>query len=155
MAQRMGFRGEEIPWILATQIILFIYFLLTCFAMFARPDFLSLTCCAVGLLVLDNPDLISRSTFRSLTACILVSWVYDLVYLFMIRDSSQEAEADGGTEGTARGISVLFAYLSFFFRIVVALVFWKDSLDFRKIIRGSKGLGKKNFADPNMNPAQR
>jgi len=108
--------------------------------MFHRPDFLSLTVCAIGLLVLDNPELISRSTFRRLALTIAVSWVWDLIYLLLIRDGSAESDEDGGAESTVRGISVFFTYISFFFRIIVALVFWKDSLDFQKIIRGSKGI---------------
>lgn len=118
--------------------------------MFYRADFLSLTCCAVGLLVLDNPDLITRATFRRLALCIVLSWIYDLVYLLIIRDGTAEAEADGGTEGTVRAISLLFCYISFFFRIIVALVFWKDSLDFKKIIRGSKAQGQTGFANKGL-----
>ena len=153
MSRRIGLRGE-IPWILATQIVLFIYFILTCFSMFYRADFLSLTCCAVGLLVLDNPDLITRATFRRLALCIVLSWIYDIVFLLFIRDGNAEAEADGGTESTVRAISLLFCYISFFFRIIVALVFWKDSLDFKKIIRGSKGQGQKGFANKGLTPEQ-
>ena len=110
--------------------------------MLVRPDYLSLTCCAVGILVTEHPDLVSRATFRRLAFCIVISWVYDIVYLLFIHDGASENEAEGGTETTVRAISTLFCYISFIFRIIVALVLWKDSLDFRKIIRGSYGMSQ-------------
>jgi hypothetical protein len=39
-------------------------------------------------------------------------------------------------ETSLRNFSLYLAYVSFFFRIIVALVFWKDSLDFDNIMLG-------------------
>jgi hypothetical protein len=91
-------------------------------------------------LVIDQPDLISKKTFRRLVAAIFISMAYDFIYLFILRDGNAEDEADGGSERTVRYISLFACYISFFFRIIVALVFWKDSMDYQKIIRGSQGL---------------
>ena len=38
-----------------------------------------------------------------------------------------------------RKFSLLMSYISFFFRILMALVFWKDSLDFERIMLRKKG----------------
>ena len=66
---------------------------------------------------------------------IAVSWVWDFFYLFLFTSASDEDDEDGGMEYNVRRFSRLFAYISFFFRIIVFIVFWKDSIDFQKIIR--------------------
>ena len=125
---------KEIPWALATQVSLFIYFLLTCFAMFHRADFVSLTVVGVGIYVIDNPQNVTPKTFRGLVLAIVCSWVYDLIYLLFLKNNAKEAELDGGTESTVRNFSFFCLWISFFFRIIVALIFWKDSHDFRNIM---------------------
>jgi len=65
-----------------------------------------------------------------------LSWVYDFVSLFLIEGSaSEEDEEDGGNEYKLRRFVRLIAYISLVFKVIVVLVFWKDSLDFRNIIR--------------------
>jgi hypothetical protein len=39
-------------------------------------------------------------------------------------------------EKNIRKFSLMMSYISFFVRIIVALVYWKDSLDFDTIIQG-------------------
>ena len=73
---------------------------------------------------------------------IAVSWVWDFFYLFWFTSAADEDDEDGGMEDTVRRFSRLFAYISFFFRIIVLAVFWKDSVDFNKIVR------QKNPAEP-------
>lgn len=74
VAKKAGIHGD-IPWALATIISLFVYFLLTCFSLFYRADFLSLTVCAVGIYVCDNPANVSRTTFRKLVIAIVITWI--------------------------------------------------------------------------------
>ena len=66
---------------------------------------------------------------------ILVSWVWDFLYLFLFTSTADEDDEDGGMEYTVRRFSRMFSYISFFYRIIVLIVFWKDSADFSKIIR--------------------
>ena len=104
--------------------------------MLKRNCFLSLTVAAVALYVLDNPAAITRQTFRGLVLMIAVSWVYDFVSLFLIEPSaSEEDEEDGGNEYKLRRFVRLIAYITLLFKVILVLVFWKDSLDFRNIIR--------------------
>ena len=44
-------------------------------------------------------------------------------------------------ESSLRLFSLYMAYISFFARLIIALVYWKDSLDFDNIM-----LGKRNYA---------
>ena len=65
-----------------------------------------------------------------------MSWVYDFLSLFLIEGSAaEEDEEDGGNEYKLRRFVRLFSYISLFYKIVLFIVFWKDSLDFRNIIR--------------------
>jgi hypothetical protein len=58
---------------------------------------------------------------------------YDLAWFFM-HDVSNDT-SDGGLQKGIKNFSLYMSYFSFFFRIIVALVFWKDSLDFTRIIK--------------------
>ena len=133
MAVKAGY-PKDIPWTLATQIALCVYLILTIFSMFHRADFLSVTICALGLYVLDNPQNITQKTFRCLLLMTVVSWLYDLTFLFVLNDSNKENKLDGGAEKTVRMFSHICLWLSFIFRIVVILIFWKDSHDFQAIL---------------------
>ncbi len=104
--------------------------------MLKRNCFLSITVAALALYVLEFPQSISRQTFRGLVLLLFVSWVYDFVQLFLIDSSaSEEDEEDGGNEYKLRRFTRLFSYIALIFKVIVVLVFWKDSLDFRNIIR--------------------
>ena len=126
---------EEIPWLEITKGVTMIYLILTMLVMFQRKDTLSITVCACALYVLEFPMYVSRSTFRGFVLMIIVSWIWDFFYLFWFTSASAEDEEDGGMEYNVRRFSRLISYISFFFRIIVILVFWKDSVDFSKIVR--------------------
>jgi len=133
-APRAGMDSKNIPWGHATLLVLGVYLILTIFAMFYRADFLSLTICTMGIYIIDNPQNCERGTFRMLVAAIAVSWVYDIIYLW-VRSASHENKLSGGTEQTVIYFSFLCTWISFFWRILVAIVFWKDSLDFNNIVQ--------------------
>jgi hypothetical protein len=54
--------------------------------MLARPDFLSIAVITSALFGMENPQYIQRKHFRIIVAFALVTFVYDLVFLFFIRD---------------------------------------------------------------------
>lgn len=108
--------------------------------MLKRNCFLSITVAALALYVLEFPQSISRQTFRGLVLLLVISWVYDFLTLFLIDSSaSEEDEEDGGNEYKLRRFTRLIAYIALIFKVIVVLVFWKDSLDFRNIIRQKAG----------------
>ena len=111
------------------------YLVLTLLSMWQRKDCLNITVCACGIYVLNYPSTIKRSTFRAFVLLILLSWVYDFVYLFVLSSTEAEDEEDGGMEYSVRRFSRMFSYISLVFRVVVLVVFWKDSVDFSKIVR--------------------
>jgi len=117
--------------------------------MLKRTAFLSITVAALALYVLDNPQNISRQTFRGLVLLIAVSWVYDFLWIFFIDVSaSEEDEEDGGNEYKLRRFIRLITYITLMFKVILVLVFWKDSLDFRNIIRNkAEGSGDDELED--------
>ena len=103
--------------------------------MLKRPAVLTLTVAAVALYVLEYPQSIKRNTFRQLVLLIILSWVYDVFSLLFVESSaSEEDEEDGGSEYLLRRFTRLFSWITLFFKLIVVLVFWKDSRDFRNIV---------------------
>jgi len=126
---------EDFPWADITRIVLLIYFFLTVLSMLARPDFLSIAVITAALFAIENPQFIQRKHFRILVVFALVTFVYDLVFLFFIRNvQAEDAEFDGQHINVNR-FAYTFVWISFLFRPIVILVLWRDSLEFRKIIR--------------------
>lgn len=86
-----------------------------------------------------NTHRITQSTFRVLVGAVFFSLFYDLFWFGMISSQyDQDTKYDGGLERNIRKFSLTMAYISFFLRILVALVFWKDSLDYDNIMLGKK-----------------
>ena len=107
--------------------------------MFKRPSFVSLTVATVALYILDNPEKISRQTFRGLVLTLALSWIYDFAWIFFFGPSLEEEDAEGaGMDYTLTRFVRLISFISFFFKIIVVLVFWKNSLDFTRSLRGSQ-----------------
>lgn len=68
----------------------------------------------------------------------VISFAYDLVYLLFIHNS---VAIDAEFGEMQRGVSIVayfFLWISLAFRPVVILMLWKDSLDFRKILKGKE-----------------
>lgn len=82
--------------------------------------------------MLFNTELLTRTRFRCLVGAIVFSLIYDLVWFYLSHSAyeSDQTKADGGKENGIRRYALTMSYLSFFIRILVALVFWKDSMDF-------------------------
>ena len=76
---------------------------------------------------------VKRWTFRLLVLGIFITLIHDLLF-FMTQEYNTD-QTDGGVEKGIRNFALTMSYFSFFFRIIVAIVFWKDSLDFNRIIK--------------------
>jgi len=135
-ARKRGIPGSEaVPWANITKYALLIYLVVTCFSCYYRADFMSLTTIALGIYSVELPHFFRRYVFRLLVAFIFITFVYDFIHLFFIHDSREDDEADGGLQSTVRTFSYFFAWISFLLRPIILVIFWKDSLDFMKIIR--------------------
>ena len=116
--------------------------------MLKRPAVLSLTVGALAIYVLDNPAALRRQTFRGLVLLLVDSWLYDFIWLFFLDVSaSEEDEEDGGNEYKLRRFVRLLTYIHLFFKLIMVLIFWKDSLDFRRIIRGKQSNSEDDEVD--------
>ena len=135
--------GQEIPWLKLTEFVVWVLIGLTILNMLKRPAVITLTVAILAMYVLNNTHTISRSTFRGFVVLIALSWVYDAVSLLIIEPSlSTEDAEDGGHEYKIRRFTRLTTYILFLWKFIVALVFWKDSLDFSRIIRNKKAMSE-------------
>ncbi|CDW90728.1 c2 domain containing protein [Stylonychia lemnae] len=114
IAKRMGY--EAVPWFLLTEI---------------------LTICLVGIYMMLDTDKIKKGTFRNLVIALICSFAYDLFWLAIQANSygRDDSVEDGGIEKSIRKFSLSVSVLSIFFRVIVIVVFWKDSIDFQRIIK--------------------
>lgn len=89
--------------------------------------------------MLGNLHRVTKNTFRMLVLGILISILYDLIWFsLMSYEYGSDLKVDGGMERRLRVFSLYMSYVSFFLRLIIALVFWKDSLDFDFIMLGKK-----------------
>lgn len=92
--------------------------------------------------MMTNIDQVKKWTFRILVFTIIISLIYDFIWFFL-QDLSSERPDDGGLERRVRSFSLTMSYISFVVKILLAIVFWKDSVDFVRIIKK-----RENMKDP-------
>mmetsp|Transcript_19015 Transcript_19015/g.13811 ORF Transcript_19015/g.13811 Transcript_19015/m.13811 type:complete len:125 (-) Transcript_19015:49-423(-) len=92
--------------------------------------------------MLLNTEKVKKWTFRLLVLAIFLSIVYD-IFWFMVQDLGQEHADDGGLEKGIRNFSLSMSYLSFFTKLILGIIFWKDSVDFVRVIKK-----KQDMKDP-------
>ena len=83
-----------------------------------------------------NVERIGRNVFRYLVLGLVLSCFVDLIWFFI--KSNEAYSPDVGSERALRVFSQTMSYIGFILRILMALVYWKDSLDFEKVMLGKK-----------------
>lgn len=94
----------------------------------------TITVCAIGFMFLSFPENIRRFQFRMLVILIGLSIVQDALWFILNRDVENDEE-DGGVERGVKQFSRKVSYISFAFRILLAIVLWKISLDFVRVVK--------------------
>jgi hypothetical protein len=82
--------------------------------------------------MLFNITSVTKNTFRWLVLGLFLSTIYDLLYFYL--KSSEPTEIERGIYS----FSVTMSYIAFFLRLLMVIVYWKDSLDFDGIMLGHK-----------------
>lgn len=90
--------------------------------------------CALGFYMLAYSETTRRKQFRMLVLLIGVSIVQDLLWFVLNRDTEDD-EDDGGLERGIKSFSRTMSYISFIWRILLAIVLWKISLDFVRVVK--------------------
>ena len=72
------------------EVVLYVYLVLTIVSSLMRPDFMSLTCIALGMLAINDPIRFGRRTFRLVVAMLIATFVYDFLWLIWLRSSEAE-----------------------------------------------------------------
>ena len=89
--------------------------------------------------MLLNLQKVTQNTFRWLVFGIFLSILYDLFWFSMkTQEYISDLKADAGLERRLRLFSLYMSYASFFLRLLMALIYWKDSLDFDNIMLGRR-----------------
>ena len=93
-----------------------------------------MTVCTLGFYFLSYPEKVRRSQFRMLVLLIVLSIAQDICWFVLNRDAEDD-EDDGGVERSVKTFARKVSYLSFAWRILLAIILWKDSLDFVVIVK--------------------
>jgi len=83
----------------------------------------------------------SRNTFRYLVFGLFLSIIYDLIW-FAVKLNDATSPDASGVESNLRSFSWLMAYFGFFLRLLMFIVYWKDSMDFDFIMHGKRAAEK-------------
>jgi len=136
-AQIPQMQGKTLQWMEVTVAVTWVLLILTILCMLKRPCMLTLSVSLLALYVLHFPHTISRKTFRGLVALLAASWLYDLIWFLIIDASAADEDLeDGGAEYKIRRFTKFVSWIQLLFKLIVVAVYWKDSLDFRSIVRG-------------------
>lgn len=90
----------------------------------------------MAIYLLVNADAAVAGTFRILVLMLIISLVYDIVW-FSFRNTNTSDQNDPemkSLEVTIIAFSYWMAVISFFFKIIMSIVYWRVSLDFASII---------------------
>ena len=94
----------------------------------------TMTVCTLAFLFLQYPEDVRRYQFRMLVLLIALSICQDAFWFVLNRDIEDDEE-DGGVERGIRQFSRKISYVSFTFRLLLAVILWKLSLDFVRIVK--------------------
>ena len=86
--------------------------------------------------MLLNFDQLSRNIWRYLVLALLLSCFLDL-FNFAIKASDANAP-DVGTEKALRGFASVMNFIGFIVHLLMAMVYWKDSLDYERVMLGKR-----------------
>ena len=137
LAHKFGLRRAN--WNPFLKLLIGICAIMNVMACYARPDFLTLVVCVLALLFLSDTDNINRDKFRLLPLMLLISIVYDFIWLFFIQDLKGDGQHEhGGLELSVKIFALRVTYIEFIFKFPFFLVLWKVSYNYLADIKEIK-----------------
>lgn len=82
IVKKVGFRKAY--WLKITYFLIGAVFVINMFTCWARPDFITSLVCALAVFFLNDVSDINRDKFRGLPFLLLVSVLYDFIWLFFL-----------------------------------------------------------------------
>jgi hypothetical protein len=131
VSERFGYRF--IPWLAVSYVAVCVQLFLSILTQYQRKDFMTVTACALALMLLTMPNIARRKEFRMVVLLIFVSIVYDVLW-FMINNDVDDDD-DGGVEKGVKRFARNISYISFVWKIIFGIIFWKVSLDYLAIVK--------------------
>ena len=131
--QSKGIRN--FPWARATFIMTILFTIVTCLVHFYKADFVNLTVCTIAIHLLSNAKEAQPKHFRYLVAGIILSFVYDILWLILRSpEMASDTEEDGGVEASIRKFSLVMTIISLVCKFIMTIIYWMASMRFEDII---------------------
>ena len=126
---KLGYRKAK--WLPCVKVLIGTMVILNIMACYARPDFITQMVCVLAILFLSDSETISRDAFRALPLVLLVSIVYDFIWLFFIQGLVAEAEhQEGGLELPVKLFALHITWIAWLFKFPFFFVLWKVSYNY-------------------------
>lgn len=91
---------------------------LNCLECFDRADFATTIVGLLSIIFLSENEFVNRDHFRYIPVLMLITIIYDCIWLFAIQDRAREGAAtDGGIEANIVYLALLFNYIQLFFKV--------------------------------------
>lgn len=112
----------NVMWLETCKFFTYGQLLLSGFVGFMKPDFLTLSAVVIALYYFKYPDSLRKRGFKELTSMIMISIVYDLIWIFFITDFGDPDSSSDRREATVQLFSLRLCYVSLVWR--VSIIFW-------------------------------
>lgn len=127
--QKLGYRRAN--WLPCVKVLIGIMVILNIMACYARPDFITQIVCVLSILFLSESDHISRDKFRLLPFLLLLSIVYDFIWLIFIQDLVKDGQREhGGLESPVKVFAIHVTWIAWIFKFPFFFVLWKVSYNY-------------------------
>ena len=113
--QKLGYRKAN--WLPCVWILMGVLFIMNAIACYARPDFLTQLTIVLAIFFLSNPDMVKRNHFRALPVLLLISMIYDAIYLFGVQEVQNEGRAEGNIEAPVKAFAIEMAFVAFCYKV--------------------------------------
>jgi len=120
--------GQQLNWSKTTYYCMMIYLLLCTLGMWYRSDFPNLMIAIAGLYYYLTAKA-GYLNHRKFALAVLISEIYDIIWLSIYCASwASGLDRDEGIEDGIRVFTLILTILNFLFKIVLAILFWKNSV---------------------------
>ena len=118
VSERFGYRF--IPWLAVSYVAVCVQLFLSILTQYQRKDFMTVTACALALMLLTMPNIARRKEFRMVVLLIFMSIVYDVLW-FMINNDADDDD-DGGVEKGVKRFARNISYISFVWKVSKSII---------------------------------
>mmetsp|Transcript_10409 Transcript_10409/g.9188 ORF Transcript_10409/g.9188 Transcript_10409/m.9188 type:complete len:132 (+) Transcript_10409:318-713(+) len=92
-----------------------------------------MTICSLTFFLFANVSKVRQWHLRFIALCILVSWIYDFIWMLLNTTNYWRSQKyDGDVELGLRRFVILISFVAIIFKVLHFMIFWKVSVEFNR-----------------------